>query len=215
MTQNKFVPPEFEKAGFTCPECGVYSNFIWEELCSRSSGMMLTGVFTANCSHCKKGTIWLEVNKRMIWPQDGAMAPLPSPDMPKEVSDDYLEARSVVASSSRGAAALLRLAIQKLCVFLGGSGANLNDDIGSLVKKGLPVSIQKALDIVRVTGNNAVHPGEMSVEDNPEIVGMLFGLINLIVENQITQPKAIDSLYKKLPKASTDAINRRDGKSGK
>jgi Domain of unknown function (DUF4145) len=64
--------------------------------------------------------------------------------------------------------------VQKLCVRLGGGGANLNDDIGLLVQSGFPVQIQHALDVVRVIGNNAVHPGEISVDDNPEIAQALF-----------------------------------------
>lgn len=137
--------------------------------------------------------------------------PMPHEDLPEECSADYLEAREVASASARSAAALLRLCLQKLCIHLGESGKNINDDIAALVKKGLPVEIQQALDIVRVTGNNAVHPGEMSLTDDSEIVISLFGLVNLIVDNRIAQPKRVAALFGSLPTGAREAIARRDG----
>jgi len=67
------------------------------------------------------------------------------------------------------------------------------------------------LDVVRVIGNNAVHPGEISIDDNPEIAQALFGLINVIVENRIAEPKRIEALYASLPEGARNAIERRDG----
>ena len=105
---------------------------------------------------------------------------------------------------------MLRLAIQKLCQQLGESGENLNDDIGELVKKGLSSKIQKSLDIVRVIGNESVHPGQINVGDNKETAYKLFELINLIAHAMITQPKEIDNLYNTLPKEKLDGITERD-----
>lgn len=145
----------------------------------------------------------------MIYPFGGA-APLPNPDMPEDIKKDYEEARSVLSISPRGSAALLRLAVQKLCKELGEKGKNINDDIASLVQKGLPARVQQALDIVRVTGNDAVHPGTIDLNDTPDIAAKLFGLVNLIVDNQITQPKVIDELYGGLPIDKLQGIQQRD-----
>jgi hypothetical protein len=132
--------------------------------------------------------------------------------MPDEVKQDYEEAASICGQSPRGAAALLRLAIHKLCINLGGKGENLNDDIAALVKEGLPVRIQQALDIARVIGNNAVHPGQIDVDD-AEVVGNLFALLNLISDYMKSMPSRIDKLYKELPEVTKEAIKRRDTKS--
>ncbi len=132
--------------------------------------------------------------------------------MPDEVKPTYEEAREIVAKSPRGAAALLRLAVQKLCVQLGEKGKNLNDDIGSLVKRGLPERVQQAFDLVRVTGGRMVHPGLINDEDTPEAASSLFGLLNFVCEVMIAQPEKVQSLYQKLPATKPDQIERRDGK---
>jgi hypothetical protein len=74
----------------------------------------------------------------------------------------------------------------------------------------LPAKIQKALDIVRVIGNDAVHPGQLDLKDNKATAGELFSLINLIAEVMITQPKNIDALYDNLPDDKRQAIEDRD-----
>ncbi len=102
---------------------------------------------------------------------------------------------------------------QKLVISLGESGDNLNGGIGNLVKKGLRADIQKALDVVRVVGNNAVHPGVLDVKDNPEMALSLFKLTNLIVEDMITKPKEVAELYEALPEGAKDAITKRDEKA--
>lgn len=211
MAHDKYVAPAFNQKAFTCPLCDVYSNFSWQHLFLHLGRPTQSGVLFAFCSHCESPTIWMEENERLIWPQDISAAPLPNPDMPEDIQKDYAEARNIAAISPRGATALLRLSIQKLCKHLGEAGKNINTDIGNLVKKGLPVQIQQSLDIVRVTGNNAVHPGEMQLEENSQTVSLLFQLVNLIVENQISQPKAIQELYSNLPQGAVDAINKRDG----
>jgi hypothetical protein len=127
-----------------------------------------------------------------------------------DIRTDYEEARSILARSPRGAAALLRLAIQKLCKELGKSGKDLNQDIAALVRVGLPVEVQRALDAVRVIGNEAVHPGQMDVSDNPKIAAALFGLVNFIVEKMISEPKAIDQIYELLPPDKLAQIQKRD-----
>ena len=171
------------------------------------------GLYVAQCSHCNGINCWREDGEDgqavMILPE-ASIAPLPHPDMPSSAITDYLEARSIVNRSPRGAAALLRLAIQKLCVELGETSGNINADIGALVRKGMAVEIQQALDVVRVVGNNSVHPGELSEADIADIADALFELVNAIVEDRIARPKKLAALFDRLPQGARDAINRRD-----
>lgn len=130
--------------------------------------------------------------------------------MPEEVSADFEEARSILTRSPRGAAALLRLCLQKMCIRLGLPGKDINKDIGELVKQGLSPKVQQALDIVRVVGNEAVHPGQMDLKDDVETASQLFGLINFIIEDRITKPKEIEALFSTLPEGKRQGITDRD-----
>jgi hypothetical protein len=132
--------------------------------------------------------------------------------LPEDIKVDYAEARSITTLSPRGATALLRLAIQKLCKHLGEEGKDLNTDIANLVKKGLSPKIQQALDVVRVIGNNAVHPGQIDLKDDAHTAGQLFGLVNIITDAMISQPKHIEKLYESLPQAQREAIAKRDAR---
>ncbi len=222
--REKYVVPSFGADAFNCPHCGAYAHQEWyllrpPELIEPSdlSGPPRKGRPHATqdgnmsvCSRCDRHAFWHE--HRMVYP-GLSIGPLPVEDMPGDVKEDFIEARDIVGASPRAAAALLRLALQKLMPHLGGKGKNLNGDIANLVKKGLPVRIQKALDVVRVIGNNAVHPGEIDLRDDSETAIALFELLNIIVEFMITQPKKLEYLYGKLPETTKEAINKRDRKA--
>ncbi len=144
----------------------------------------------------------------MFFPTIGNAPPANS-EMPESVKNLYLEAASIQSNSPRGAAALLRLAVQKLCKELGEKGDNIDDDIAALVKKGLPLIVQQSLDVVRVTGNHAVHPGQIDTDD-PKVVGQLYSLLNVICEYMIALPKQVSGLYTSLPVKALGAIKKRD-----
>jgi hypothetical protein len=56
-----------------------------------------------------------------------------------------------------------------------------------------------------------LHPGQISAADANESVALgLFLLVNLIVEQAITQPALTESLYGNLPPEKLEAIERRD-----
>jgi hypothetical protein len=219
---NSYISPQINLNAFNCPHCGAFANQLWyytvkvadiSHLPNNISAVYrgnIEYIKFAECAHCKKHSIWHYDN--MIFPFSGN-APLPNPDLPDNIKSDYEEAKNIVSLSPRGSVALLRLAIQKLCKHLGESGKNINDDIGNLVKKGLPATLQKALDSVRVIGNNAVHPGQIDLKDDIETAIKLFNFVNIICDAMITQPKKIAEFYdEKLPEDSKKAIEKRDSK---
>lgn len=147
----------------------------------------------------------------MIYP-DYAGIESPNVDLNEDIVDDYKEAASILQKSPRGAAALLRLAVQKLCKQLGQPGKDINTDIGELVKEGLSPTIQQALDALRVIGNESVHPGQIDLRDDPATAHALFRLLNKIAETMITEPKQIQEIYDKIPESKKKAIENRDKK---
>jgi hypothetical protein len=161
------------------------------------------------CFSCGKYSVW--VADRLIYPAHSTSIE-PNAEMPADIRADFIEAAAIVDQSPRGAAALLRLCIQKLLVHLDLKGKRIDDDIGDLVKRGLDGRIQKALDIVRVIGNHSVHPGQIDLRDDKATAVELFSLVNLIVEAMIATPKHIEAMYGDLPETARKAIEERDGK---
>ena len=203
---GKYVPPKYGADAFNCSRCGAYAHQDWT-LVVRSGGRELIGLSVSYCYHCKEHTVW--IGERILYPPTST-APSPSSDMPADVRADYDEAAQVLQQSPRAAAALLRLAIQKLCVHLEQPGKTLDHDIGALVKAELGVEIQQALDIVRVVGNNAVHPGELDLRDDYDTCASLFELVNMIVDDRISQPKRVAELFEKLPPGAKEHIEEQD-----
>jgi hypothetical protein len=215
------APKLFEKA-FTCPFCNVFAKMEWSYLYSHDV------IWSAKCDHCAEQMYWkvagspaagytdkksisLEKYEPQILFPLTSIAPVANPDLPSNCKEDYEEARTIVNNSAKGAAALLRLIIQKLCKHFGEPGRNINDDIASLVKKNkLSPEVQQALDTVRIVGNSAVHPGEIQLDDNTELVLQLFDLINYIIEEMITLPKKRKVLFSSLPAGAKAAIENRD-----
>lgn len=217
---TEYVPPEVDRGAFHCPFCHVYAQQYWSRLHALiQDGLATTDARSSTCRNCKGHTYWLLDDQtppskaRLLWPIGSPLAPAPHIDMPDEPKVDYEEARSILERSPRGAAALLRLAVQKLMASLGQKGENINDDIAALVRDGLSPKVQQALDTLRVTGNNAVHPGQIDLNDNRGMAVALFGLMNYIVEQQITRPRELDSIYQSLPESSREQIERRDAQA--
>lgn len=164
----------------------------------------------SQCYECRKLSIWL--HDRLLFPNARTDIE-PNEDLGETIKYDFNEAREILNLSPRGAAALLRLALQKLCKQLGEEGNKIDDDIASLVGKGLNPTIQRALDVVRVVGNEAVHPGTLDLRDDRDTAIQLLKLINSIAEQMISHPKHVDALYEMLPESKRAGIDVRNAKA--
>jgi uncharacterized protein DUF4145 len=175
---------------------------------SSNSTWEMINLNLSRCHSCKGFAIWIK--EGIVYPAHD-VAILPHDDMPADVKPDFIEAAEIVDKSPRSAAALLRLAIQKLMPHLDEKGDNLNASIANLLKKGLDRKVQQALDVVRVTGNNAVHPGELDLKDDRATATQLFALVNIIVQSTISAKAQIEAMYSSLPEGALKAIEKRDG----
>ncbi|MBK8458710.1 MAG: DUF4145 domain-containing protein [Phyllobacteriaceae bacterium] len=176
---------------------------------TREYKRIIRNIHISECYRCEKLSIWSHCD--LLYPLSN-FEHEPNEDLSAEIQKDFREASKIVNLSPRDAAALLRLCIQKLCRQVGERGKDVNTDIGNLVRKGLDTKIQKALDIVRVTGNNSVHPGQIDLEDDKQIAVELFSLVNIIADAIISQPKKIDAMYASLPEGARKKIEDRDKK---
>lgn len=212
---NNYIKPQKDLIRYTCPHCNTLSqvetaahHFQSDFYDTERGAMALLNKLTIHkCQCCGKKILWIDNN--YVYPD--IVAEEANPDMPESVKQLYEEAGFIYNKSPRAACALLRLAIDRLCNELGENDRDINKNIGALVKKGLPQSVQQALDVVRVVGNKAVHPGQIAFDvDDVGTATMLMRLLNIIVERMITEPNEINSLYQGLPESVKESIDRRD-----
>jgi len=115
-----YVAPKSGLKSFTCPHCGVLArqyHFVrTDELNSSYSNFGSNPIRVSKCEHCESVCMWYF--DKLVYPARGN-APTPNADMPEDIKKIYEEAASISTQSQRGAAALLRLSIQKLVVHLG------------------------------------------------------------------------------------------------
>lgn len=213
MDISKYTIDGTDFKNFECPHCKTFSQM-------RSSHMIVNIGYSqmgwstraehqlsvATCQSCGNSSLWWD--GICVYPETTYTNP--NPDMPESVKDLYLEASSIYNKSPRAACALLRLAVERLCNELGETGT-IDKMIGSLVQKGLPTIVQKALDAVRVIGNKAVHPGQIAFDvDDKTTAETLMKLLNIITERMISEPNEIDGIFDALPQSAKDSIKKRD-----
>lgn len=207
----KYYAPKFQEAQFHCPLCEVFAHQLWSDgtrIFQRD--LVNPPIHISTCQACNGAAIW--INGILAFPASST-APLPHADLSGAALATYVEARSIVVQSPRASSALLRRCLEELIDQLDVKGADLDKRVGNLVAAGMPSQIQKAMDTLRVIGNESIHPGTIDVRDDPEIAIALFELVNLIVETMITQPKRVNKLYEGLPDSKRMAVEKRD--SGK
>lgn len=224
INMPKYIEPKVDLDVFTCPYCAVTSQQEWEHIdifrdsddkiqvtgydiseLRNLSDENQSGICTSWCLHCGKAALW--ESEKIVYPLTGIFPP-PHEDLPEDIKGIYNEAGSIANTSPRAACALFRVAIEMLLNHIGKKG-NINDNIKKLVQEGLHPKFQKILDILRVTGNNAVHPGIIKFDDITSIASF-YDWINMVTDILITQPAEIERIYDSLPEKDRKVIEKRD-----
>lgn len=212
MNENYVIPAKHINS-FNCPFCGAFAHQKWDQPFDFSVDCLdfpqRNSYAFSTCQSCELTACWFE--SQIVFPPS-TTAPLLHSDCPDEIRTIIEEARAVYPTSPRASAALLRLALQVFVeTILHISENSINDEIAVLVKqKKISSRIQKAMDVLRVIGNNAVHPGKIDLNDDPQIALSLFGLINVIIEETITRDKHINAMFDALPNTVKKSIEKRD-----
>ena len=158
------------------------------------------------CFNCNEMCLW--VYDQLVWPRR-AGDPEPKLHAPPNVRRECEEATQTLEASPRGAAALLRLAIEKLCKELGVSGESVKDDIALFVREDVDARVQKVLDAARIIESNAVRPGQIGLGNDRATAETLSGLVNLICEKMIMEPRHLQAVYTKLQEGAGNAMEQR------
>jgi hypothetical protein len=121
-----------------------------------------------------------------------------------------LPAATIVNSRTRSAAVTLNvIPVRRIHRRTSLSPGNpKSDSFVSIIP--LDMRVQQALDVLRIVGNEAVHPGQIDLRDNRETAESLFRLFNLIVDKMISEPKHIAEIYGSLPPEKLKGIEERD-----
>jgi hypothetical protein len=212
--------PILDGDSFICPRCGAYAHQIWhvinvanvgylewepEPITNRNRSLWKAAV----CQRCMKPSFWRE--SAMVYPSASAGAPA-HVDMPYLVKELYEEASTVAPHSRRAGAALARATVERLIKLIDPEApkrASLEKRI-ERIERHISTPLRELLDLVRVTGNGAVHvddePDEVVVialddEEGPAFLELLLDAANNLVEELISRPRKTRELWERLPES--------------
>ncbi|NBH03488.1 DUF4145 domain-containing protein [Amycolatopsis sp. SID8362] len=223
--------PTFKRPRFVCPhpDCGAFAQQSWTMVVRRagSSGYVEHTLplqfdsevpsgdpddaarwYAAECGSCEQMSLWLD--ERMVFPSQDWLGEPAHADLPPQVADLYAEAASVAPRSRRAGAALARAAVEKLLRHLdpdAPKSASLEKRIERIIPQ-VSSRLQKQLQLVRVTGNGAVHIDDepesivllmLDDDEGPALLEILLDTVNQLTEELITRPRVVETLFDQLP----------------
>jgi hypothetical protein len=102
-----------------------------------------------------------------------------------EASEDFEEAAAVLNKSPRAVTALIRICIQNMMPLLKETGKSLDENISSLVRKGLEVEIQQAMDVLQVFRRNPGQESDVDLRDETAIATRMLESLKEILERRM------------------------------
>jgi hypothetical protein len=177
----------------------------------RNLKVKLLNLHVSRCYNCKGFTVW--VRDRLVFPIRGDELPeivevdfrevaegvqAPAEDVQHsdedvqepaesvdESSEDFEEAAAILNRSPRAAAALIRICIQNMMPLLKETGQNLDERVASLVRKGLEVEIQQAMEVLQVIRKNPGQENHVDLRDETAIATRMFESLKEILERRM------------------------------
>lgn len=165
---------------------------------SANANMYKNLFYFENCEICQETSIYNAKTGEKIHPKTTSIKK-PNNDMPQNIKDLYIEASSVFELSPRSALAIIRLALDLLCIEL---GANNKDSLYNKVEwlyneNVINSEIKELAHGVRGLGNDAVHPRNIDDQIDKNDAELVFELLNIIVEEKITKVNRKNELVNK------------------
>src|ERR1700719_257354 len=170
----------------------------------RNLKVKLLNLHVSRCYNCKGFTVW--VRDRLVFSVRGDEPPdvvevdfqeaaedvqhadehvQDNAEDVEEVSEDFEEAAAILNKYPRAAAALIRICIQNMMPLLKQTGKNLDENISSLLRKGLEVQIQQAMDVLQVIRRNPGQESHVDLRDETAIATRVFESLKEILERRM------------------------------
>jgi hypothetical protein len=177
----------------------------------RNLKVKLLNLHVSRCYNCKGFTVW--VRDRLVFPikveeappdivevdfeevatdvqgtveaQEGDEHVQTNAEDVEEASEDFEEAAAILNKFPRGAAALTRICIQKMMPLVKGNAENLDENFSSLVRKGLKVEIQQAMDVLQLVRKSPLQPSEVDLKEENETAKTLLNSLKVILERRM------------------------------
>ncbi len=141
----------------------------------QSLKVKMVNLHLSSCYSCKGFAVW--VRGRLVFP----VSIEENLDLRQE---DFEEAATILNKSPRGAAALVHLCVQKLMPLLNQDSKKFDENISSLISRGLEVEIQQAMDVLQIIRKNPIQPNGIDMKGDQETEARLFKLLKVIMERR-------------------------------
>ena len=138
----------------------------------------MANLYISNCHSCNGFSLW--VGGLLVFPTriDKTL---------ELVEEDLEEAAAILNKFPRGAAALMRVCIQKLVPLLEDNGKELNQRVSSLVRKGLEMEIQQAMDVLQVLRSDPVQLSQLELQADRETALRFLDSSKAVLERRMSQ----------------------------
>jgi hypothetical protein len=145
----------------------------------QSLKVKLANLHVSHCHDCSGFALW--VGSRLVFPinVDKMSVPL--------VEEDFEEAAAILNKSPRGAAALMRVCIQKLLPLLKDNGMDRSHYDSALMRKGLEVEIQQAMEVLQVLQSDSAQLTTFESQEDKEMAFRIIDSLKAILERRTLQ----------------------------
>jgi hypothetical protein len=138
----------------------------------------MANLHISNCHSC---------NGFSLWVRGVLVFPTRIDKTPELVEEDLEEAAAILNKFPRGATALMRVCIQKLVPLLEDNGKELNQRVSSLVRKGLEMEIQQAMDVLQVLRSDSTQLNPLGSEADRETALRFLDSLKEVLERRMSQ----------------------------
>jgi hypothetical protein len=137
----------------------------------------MANLHVSNCHSCNGFALWV-----------GGLLVFPTriDKTPELVEEDVEEAAAILEKFPRGAAALMRVCVQKLVPLLEDNGKALNQRVSSLVRKGLEMEMQQSMEVLAVLRSDPAQLSQLESQADKETALRFLDSLQAVLERRMS-----------------------------